>query len=153
MYNTIIGNQQTHINSTKEVFEATQTTIAEKTEIPTSSNLSLSTRSQKLNAISSEFFNGKAFSSIDTTKLIDRVYEYGLISKSEYNTLNESTQNEGDSEAQESTSTASLQQFIDQFKERMGKVDGFDQSTQESVVALKPSTSLTKLTSNVWIMP
>jgi len=137
MYNTIVGNQQSGVSSTQETFKAEDSTTTEKTAHINSDNISLSTRSQKLSAISGEFFSGKSFSSVDTAKLIDRVYEYGLISKSEYNTLNHSTTSEDGAKTDEPTSTASLQQFIDQFKQRMGKVDGFQESTEKSVVALK----------------
>jgi len=137
MYNAIIGNQQTNVSSTEQVFNAADAVTTTKPDNQTDGNLSLSTRAQKLSAISSEFFSGKAFSSVDTAKLIDRVYEYGLISKSEYQKVSEKTQSADDVKTVADTSTESLQIFIDRFEDRMSNVDGFQESTEKTVVALK----------------
>ena len=50
-------------------------------------NLILSSRSQKLNAISNEFFSQGNFTQIDSTALIERVHEYGLMNDDEYEQL------------------------------------------------------------------
>ncbi|MCG7530361.1 hypothetical protein MHM98_03175 [Psychrobium sp. MM17-31] len=49
--------------------------------------LKLSSRSQKLHAISEQFFSHGNFTQIDTKALIEKVHEYGLISDGEYQSL------------------------------------------------------------------
>lgn len=54
-------------------------------------NLSLSSRSQKLAAISKEFFSHGNFSNVDSRELLERVREYDLISAKEYDNLSSSS--------------------------------------------------------------
>jgi len=137
MYNSILGNQSSGVTASATVTKTEEAKATEKGELQKTDNLSLSTRAQKLSAITSEFFDGKPFASIDTTKLIDRVYEYGLISQKEYATLNDKPQGVEDAAVIEPTSTQSLSEFLDRFDERLNNVDGYQDSKDSTVVELK----------------
>lgn len=137
MYSSLLGAQHTNVSSSEKVASTEATPAAEKTDGQHNGNLSLSTKAQKLSAINSEFFNGKPFASVDTQKLIDRVYEYGLISKTEYASLSDKPTDADAAAVVESTSTQSLSKFVNGFKERLDDVDGYQESEDDSVVALK----------------
>ena len=137
MYNSLLGNQQASINAADKVAPDDAAVAKAQVNQETDGNLSLSTRAQKFSAITREFFSGKSFASIDTAKLIDRVYEYGLMSKSEYETLSSKSTATDDTEIVETTSTASLSRFLDQFDQRLSGVEGYQDAGNERVVALK----------------
>lgn len=137
LYNSLTGSQQTKIQSSEKIVSPQETSVTAKADQTNNDNLSLSTRAQKLSAITSEFFNGKPFASVDTAELIDRVYQYGLISKTEYATLSDKPQNVDDSTIIEPTSTQSLSKFIDRFKERLDDIDGYQESDDQTVTALR----------------
>lgn len=54
------------------------------------SEIVVSSRAQKLKALASEFFTG-GINGVDIKALKERAYEYGLISKSQYNSLTKAT--------------------------------------------------------------
>lgn len=133
----LLGSQSPNVNSSDKIIRAEEAKVTAKTALENNGNLSLSTRAQKLSAITSEFFSGKPVASIDTAKLIDRVYEYGLISQKEYASLNDKPQGVDDAVVVEPTSTQSLSQFLDRFNERLSGIEGYQDSTDSTVVALK----------------
>ena len=91
---------------------------------------------------------GNQQTSVSATREAFKIEETVATAKSEYNTLSESTPSVDNADTIESTSTESLQQFIDRFKERMGKVAEFNESTEESVVALKEALNNASLILN-----
>lgn len=77
-----------------------------------SDSVTVSSRAQKLSALASEFFNGSSMDSIDINQLVERAYEYGLLSSTQYNSL-------GGGQAvteDESGATESVVQYIDDLK-------------------------------------
>lgn len=96
--------------------------ISHATEQHNSPEIYLSNRSTKLNALSKEFFSGDA-STINTQKLIQRAFEYGLINQQEYDSLNGAdTQPTGvDKTAQPQNHTTSLASYLTGLIEQLEK--------------------------------
>ena len=85
------------------------------------SNLYLSSRAQKINAISKEFFSNDALNFNDVEALKERVYQLGLISKNEYTTL---TNSSSEIESSENDNQAeSIVDFIGSLLERLENDD------------------------------
>lgn len=124
------------------------------------SNLYLSSRAQKINAISNEFFSNDALNFNDVEALKERVYQLGLISKNEYSTL---TNSSSETESSENDNQAeSIVDFIGSLLERLenddneNNTDGTDDLTSapeeesESLSALIKALESAKITiSNV----
>jgi len=93
LYNSLGSTSATLNSSNQQVTDVSKAeaindvSTEKKTEIGAGESLNLSTRSQKLHAISEEFFAQNNFTNIDTTALTQRAHEYGLISDNEYSTL------------------------------------------------------------------
>ena len=107
-------------------------------------NLHLSSRAEKLNALSNEFFKGSSLTAVDVNSLVERTYELGFISKNEYLKLSENTVSEEVDNRIEKTSTATLIDYINEFKERLDKLDNevLEQASLEerdSLAAMKKS--------------
>lgn len=88
----------------------------------------LSSRAQKINAISSEFFSGAPLSFDDIDALKEKLYQFGLISKGDYSNLTGSKTTASASEAQASTSTTTLTSFLGDFIKRLNSDDS-DENT------------------------
>ena len=144
LYNHLAGNQASGLAASEQIQAADSKPAKQSVAKISGENLSLSSRAQKLNAINNEFFNGKAIASVDTAKLIDRVYEYGLISKGEYGQLTRAPQDSEGQPIDTPTSTQSLTQFLDHFEQRLEKVEGYQDSDQQSVIDLKSALASAK---------
>ena len=120
-------------------------------------SLYLSSRAQKINAISSEFFSGAELTFDDVGALKEKLYQFGLISKGEYASLGGATAEANTNEASETTSTTTLTNFLGDFIERLNKDDS-DENTDsdeevtesETIVALTGAlTSAKEILKNV----
>lgn len=120
-------------------------------------SLYLSSRAQKINAISSEFFSGAELTFDDVGALKEKLYQFGLISKGEYASLSGTTAEATTNEASETTSTTTLTNFLGDFIERLNKDDS-DENTDsdedvtesETIVALTGAlTSAKEILKNV----
>lgn len=118
------------VNSTDVVSSSTNI-ASNSADAASKENLYLSTKAQKINAISSEFFSSGALTTVDIDKLVERVYEYGLISKSEYSQFSKSAATSESATALEPTSTKTLADFISDFQQRFNSADD-DSSDNES---------------------
>ncbi|MGB0898902.1 MAG: hypothetical protein ACPGSN_06595 [Psychrobium sp.] len=93
LYNSLVNTGYPQSTSDNQVEKADKVTpLSEVSKDKASDagageNLNLSSRSQKLQAISEQFFSHGNFSQIDTKALIEKVHEYGLISDDEYKSL------------------------------------------------------------------
>lgn len=93
------------------------------------SNLYLSSRAQKINAISNEFFSNDALNFNDVEALKERVYQLGLISKNEYSTL---TNSSSETESSENDNQAeSIVDFIGSLLERLENDDNESNETDD----------------------
>ncbi|NQY47813.1 MAG: hypothetical protein HRT50_01695 [Colwellia sp.] len=117
-------------------------------------NLFLSSRAQKINAISSEFFSGTQLTLDDVGKLKEKLYQFGLISEGDFAALTGGRVNEKNSEASEKMSTTTLTSFIGDFLERLNAEDAEDENKDtegedvvtesETVVALTGALNTAK---------
>lgn len=110
------------------------------------SNLYLSSRAQKINAISKEFFSGDALSFNDIDLLKERVYQLGLISKNEYSKFtNPSSETTGQA-SDSNSSTESVTNFIGGLLERLQKNDSKDEENAPEDSAKSEENKSTALT-------
>lgn len=124
-------------------------TEAEEIKQTTDTNLYLSSKSQKINALSNEFFNKKDLNFLDIEQLKERAYQFGLISKSEYSALSNAEVTNTNNELSNKTTTVSLSGFIDDFLKRLDVVnEEFEESdTQEDNESVAHETLLALKTS------
>ena len=95
---SIINNS--YLNSTSLSSQSTQTSLVSQTTTTTDadaqkqsvklegSDIVVSSRAQKLRALSDEFFAGSGLNSGNIAALTERAYEYGLLSDTQYKSLN-----------------------------------------------------------------
>lgn len=135
--NVYTSNFDTNLStSTKidEIIEAHKesTAIVENVIPSLTANLYLSSRSQKINAISTEFFSNGAINFDDVSGLKERVYQLGLISKQEYARL---TDTELDNNKREDTvelSSQTLASFAEDFLQRLNKAGAEGNNPEET---------------------
>ncbi|WDE00405.1 hypothetical protein [Thalassomonas actiniarum] len=125
------NNRLDTVNSTAES-TASAGTVREESAAAAGNNLFLSSKAEKINAISAEFFKKGPLTSVDVDKLVERAYEYGLISKAEYGNLAKTAQGEQSQEGETQTVTASLAGFIEDFQQRFNSVDADEQNGENS---------------------
>jgi len=138
--------------SSQVVGDKQSTNIIDKnneTVVVTQKNLHLSSRSEKLNALSNEFFKSGSFTSADVNALVERTYELGFISKNEYLKLSENSVPEEIDNKIDKTSTTTLIDYINEFKERLDKLDDkeLEQASpeeKESLGAMKQALNSAK---------
>ena len=138
LYNSL-GNTSSTLNNNQQVADASQVaainnvSTEKTTEAGAGESLKLSTRSQKLHAISEEFFSQNNFTSVDTTALTQRVHEYGLINDNEYSTLANSSwfnqlEDNDETENEERSLLDHLQQVKSKLDESSESAEGSDNS-------------------------
>lgn len=120
--------------------------IVDETASNSKENLYLSSRSKKINALSTEFFNNGAMDFKNVNQLKDRAYELGLISKQDYDRLTDTDVTEPAVNIEENSQT--LASFSANFVNRLEAVDSDEIKTDnepdnepdnkpESIEALK----------------
>lgn len=109
-------------------------------------NLYLSSKAQKINALSNEFFNGATLNFNDVESLKERAYQLGLISQNEYAKLtNTTTKTESEVTEIEDPTTA-LTDFIGDLLKRLQSSE--DEENQDTDNATEqPSEALNALIS------
>jgi len=146
LYNSAFNNNSAVAQKNTDEIQAITEKYAEKSikheaSADTANNLFLSSKAQKINAISSEFFSGAELTFDDIGKLKKKLYQFGLISKDDYATLTKDTVSESSNEEKDKVSTTTLANFIGDFLERLNaddeKVEGDNEVNEsESIVAL-----------------
>lgn len=123
---TPLSQTYSGVTSTESVDSDEASTTTEQAAAASSDDdLSLSTRAQKFSAIDDEFFSGSALTSDDITTLVQRLYEYGLISSGELTKLN-GEETDSDPDEVDPTSaiiTQSLLSYIDDLEESLATLD------------------------------
>lgn len=109
-------------------------------------SLYLSSRAQKINAISSEFFSGAELTFDDVSALKEKLYQFGLISKGEYASLSGTTAEATTNESNEITSTTTLTNFLGDFIERLNKDDSDENTDTDSDEDVTESETIVALT-------
>jgi len=148
LYNSAFNNNSAVAQKNSDEIQALTEKYSEKsvksegTDNPVN-NLFLSSKAQKISAISSEFFSGAELTFDDIGKLKEKLYQFGLISKGDYASLSSDIVNDSVSEKNEALSTTTLSSFIGDFVERLNKEDGNEKAEgddeineSESIVAL-----------------
>ena len=87
------------------------------------SDVFLSSRAQRISLLNTEFFRGGSLTNTDVNKLVERVYEFGLISKEDYSRLSGKSLDQQPSAKAETTK---LVDFIDDFSARLTKSEKDD---------------------------
>lgn len=126
LYNTTFSPTTSSNNAAVEAVadqQLQQSPKVESSETITQENLYLSNRSQKINAISNEFFSGDSLDFTDVEALKERVYQLGLISHNEYAKLTNSTAEVENSSPSNENSTISLTNFLGNLLERLQNDD------------------------------
>lgn len=95
-------------------------------------SLYLSSRAQKINAISSEFFNGAELNFNDVETLKERAYQLGLISQNEYAKLTNSTSKTENQVNEIENTTISLTGFLDDLLKRLQSDENNESHDSES---------------------
>lgn len=161
MINSINGyHSNLNINSSSpgevdEIIDAHKklSTTKDETVLNKKENLYLSSRAQKINNLSKEFFNNGTINFNDVDSLKDRVYELGLISKQEYAQLTHTEVANKDTQFNEKMLSQSLGDFAGNFIERLDEasVEGTDsEKDSNSILALKETlTTAQKILSNI----
>lgn len=136
-------------SSSEEIDKIIEEHIASKTSTNETAssikeNLYLSSRAQKIDTISTEFFNNGAISFNDVDALKERAYQLGLISKQEYSHLTDTELAESDSLLNTNISSQNLASFADNLLQRLDEISngdsGEDSDTKEisnSLIAFK----------------
>ncbi len=126
--NTITSNSsQAYTGSTNSSKTTTTQSVANSdnsivdTEDKAADNVQISTRSQKIQKLSQEFFPGGPHEIKITPAFISRLQEYELISASEAETLNSSA---GLADDETTDNLGQLAEFVDSFTEKLRKQDG-----------------------------
>jgi hypothetical protein len=139
LYSSAFNNSSAVTQKTTDEVQALTEKYAEKS-IKTeesgdiANNIFLSSKAQKISAISSEFFSGNELTFDDIDRLKEKLYQFGLISKGAYAGLtSDNTNAPTNAEANENTSTTTLTGFIGNFIERLNEED-VDEKNQESDV-------------------
>jgi hypothetical protein len=122
----------------------TSKTSTNETASSIKENLYLSSRAQKIDTISTEFFNNGVISFNDVDALKERAYQLGLISKQEYSHLTDTELAESDSQLNTNISSQTLASFADNLLQRLDEISngdsGEDSDTKEisnSLIAFK----------------
>ena len=109
-------------------------------------NLYLSSKAQKINALSNEFFNGATLNFNDVESLKERAYQLGLISQNEYAKLTNSTTKTESEVTEIEDPTMALTDFIgDLLKRLQSNEDEENQDTDNATE--QPSEALNALIS------
>ncbi|WP_286270161.1 hypothetical protein [Thalassotalea hakodatensis] len=120
------------------------------------SHLFLSSKAQKINAISNEFFTGNDMSFDDIDALKTRAYQLGLINKEEYGQLSNTEYSAEEIQASKDLSTTGIAHYITDFLQRLddsdaGKTENATANDQEdnteesdALVALKSALTNAK---------
>jgi len=119
----LANNNDAQVANAKKVAEAQDVSKDKSTKAGAGESLNLSSRAQKLQAISAEFFSHGNFTQVDTKKLIEKVHEYGLISDKEYQSLGANPLFKEDEETTDSKKVTSLVDHLTDVKKALDKTD------------------------------
>lgn len=120
--NTALTNNHEQISNLNSVEATNDVSKEKKSATGAGESLVLSSRSQKLNAISDEFFSSGNFTQINTSKFVERVHDYGLMNGYEYEQLTSNSlfQSVEDNTGKEAFS---LIDYLDNIKTKLGNTE------------------------------
>tara|TARA_R110002012_G_scaffold87657_3_gene216637 strand:- start:333 stop:983 length:651 start_codon:yes stop_codon:yes gene_type:complete len=110
-----------------------ESTAEQTASVTTNQNsLYLSSRAQKINALSKEFFSGDSLKFDDVESLKERVYQLGLISKDEYAKLTNTSSDIDTNTLNTDNSTLGLTEYMGDLITRLQADENNDASDPES---------------------
>ncbi|MGB1197664.1 MAG: hypothetical protein ACPG46_01370 [Thalassotalea sp.] len=148
-YNHLFNTGSTSSSSASEIdsiiteHQQSNTTVEQEEVI--SPNLYLSTRSQKISALSAEFFSAGALNFTDVNALTERVYQLGLISKQDYANLTDAELAPDVLEREKEISSQNLALYIDDFLQRLDESDAGEEEHFDNDIAEEESETLIAL--------
>ncbi|WP_076420380.1 hypothetical protein [Colwellia sp. UCD-KL20] len=128
LFNSLFNTGSAIPSNTSEVDEIVaahkqDTSTSVQNTSSNSSNLYLSSRSQKISSLSNEFFGQGGLNFDDVDSLKERVYQLGLISKEEYANLTHTELSDEELAASKDVSSQNIASFIGNFLERLDAID------------------------------
>ncbi|WP_077340179.1 hypothetical protein [Pseudocolwellia agarivorans] len=128
LFNSLFNTGSAIPSNTSEVDEIVaahkeDTSASVQNTSSNSSNLYLSSRSQKISSLSNEFFGQGGLNFDDVDSLKERVYQLGLISKEEYANLTHTELSDEELAASKDVSSQNIASFIGNFLERLDAID------------------------------
>ena len=135
-YSSLINTPSTN-TSTSEIdsiiAQHKESTAEQTASVTTNQNsLYLSSRAQKINALSKEFFSGDSLKFDDVESLKERVYQLGLISKDEYAKLTNTSSDIDTNTLNTDNSTLGLTEYMGNLITRLQADENNDASDPES---------------------
>ena len=135
-YSSLINTPSTN-TSTSEIdsiiAQHKESTAEQTASVRTNQNsLYLSSRAQKINALSKEFFSGDSLKFDDVESLKERVYQLGLISKDEYAKLTNTSSDIDTNTLNTDNSTLGLTEYMGDLITRLQADENNDASDPES---------------------
>ena len=135
-YSSLINTPSTN-TSTSEIdsiiAQHKESTAEQTASVTTNQNsLYLSSRAQKINALSKEFFSGDSLKFDDVESLKERVYQLGLISKDEYAKLTNTSSDIDTNTPNTDNSTLGLTEYMGDLITRLQADENNDASDPES---------------------
>ena len=135
-YSSLINTPSTN-TSTSEIdsiiAQHKESTAEQTASVTTNQNsLYLSSRAQKINALSKEFFSGDSLKFDDVESLKERVYQLGLISKDEYAKLTNTSSDIDTNTPNTDNSTLGLTEYMGNLITRLQADENNDASDPES---------------------
>lgn len=135
-YSSLINTPSTN-TSTSEIdsiiAQHKESTAEQTASVTTNQNsLYLSSRAQKINALSKEFFSGDSLKFDDVESLKERVYQLGLISKYEYAKLTNTSSDIDTNTLNTDNSTLGLTEYMGDLITRLQADENNDASDPES---------------------
>lgn len=150
LFNPTFNTNSTDLSNTSKIDEIITAhkkdiSVNEKEINNNDSNLYLSTRAQKINSLSNEFFNrgGMNFDDIDLLK--ERAYQLGLLSKEEYAHLTHTELSEEELKASQDLSSQNIANFIGSFLERLDETDINEDANVSGTESNEENQTLTTL--------
>lgn len=138
--NTALANKNAQISGIAKAEQSQDVSKDKSSEVGAGESLKLSSRSQKLQAISEQFFSHGNFTQVDTKKLIEKVHEYGLISDNEYQSLGASALFKKDDKAVDDKKVGSLVDHLQSVKNAVDKTD--TQENKELSIGLSKAMTI-----------
>lgn len=128
--NQTLGQKNEQVTDVSKVAKVNDVSQDKASEAGAGESLKLSSRAQKLQAISDEFFSHGNFTQVDTKKLIDKVHEYGLISDKEFDSLSNSPLFK---KAEKNTNNAEPKSLIEHLQDVKKAVDKSDSAENKEL--------------------
>lgn len=135
-YNTLLNTPATSTGTSEIdniIAQHKESTAEQTASVTTNQNsLYLSSRAQKINALSKEFFSGDSLKFDDVESLKERVYQLGLISKDEYAKLTNTSSDIDTNTLNTDNSTLGLTEYMGDLITRLQADENNDASDPDS---------------------